>query len=374
MSKKVRRVPVILDAGEIKDLPQEDIRMILRGADELISTGGRSMLAKILKGSKDKRIFEYKLNECPAYGYYQDMKLDDISKCIDWMIKKDYLRIEYDYRLPLLVFSEKGWQIEKETFAQELYRRMCLDVEEKKARVIFEMKEVNRQVVMCVLDKIEKEGTEEFLPYLEAWKMLEVKKVAARIAEVENKISKRIYRCKMKILIFGMGNIGKSTVGELLARKIGYDFIDMDTKIKEKYGTMLGFQDEYNDQYERDELRAEMISSWIKENENVVIALSPIAYLDAYEDFFEDSDIICFDLTDRAENIFKRLEFTDDNDNLLHIPQSYLNKHKAYYMREIQADFDYFHTLYASKMDSISMDGKSLDGIVEDICKKYKLV
>ncbi len=192
MSKKVRRVPVVLDAGEIKDLPQEDIRMILRGADELISTGGRSMLAKILKGSKDKTIFKYKLNECPAYGYYQDMKLDDISKCIDWMIKKDYLRIEYDYRLPLLVFSEKGWQIEKETFAQELYQRMCLDVEEKKARVIFEMKEVNRQVVMCVLDKIEKDGTKEFLPYLEAWKMLEVKKVAARIAEVEKKISKRI--------------------------------------------------------------------------------------------------------------------------------------------------------------------------------------
>ena len=189
MSKKVRRVPVILDAGEIKDLPQEDIRMILRGADELISTGGRSMLAKILKGSKDKKIFEYKLNECPAYGYYQDMKLDDISKCIDWMIKKDYLRIEYDYRLPLLVFSEKGWQIEKETFAQELYRRMCLDVKENKARVIFEMKEVNRQVVMCVLDKIEKDGTKEFLSYLEAWKMLEVKKVAARIIEVENKIA-----------------------------------------------------------------------------------------------------------------------------------------------------------------------------------------
>ena len=192
MSRKVRRVPVVLDAGEIRDLPMEDIRMVLRGADELISTGGRSMLAKILKGSKDKTIFKYKLNECPAYGYYQDMKLDDISKCIDWMIKEDYLRIEYDYRLPLLVFSEKGWQIEKETFAQELYQRMCLDVEEKKARVIFEMKEVNRQVVMCVLDKIEKDGTKEFLPYLEAWKMLEVKKVAARIAEVENKISKRI--------------------------------------------------------------------------------------------------------------------------------------------------------------------------------------
>ena len=62
----------------------------------------------------------------------------------------------------------------------------------KEGRVIFEMKEVNRQVVMRVLDKIDKDGTKKFLPYLEAWKMLEVKKVAARIAEVENKISKRI--------------------------------------------------------------------------------------------------------------------------------------------------------------------------------------
>ena len=54
------------------------------------------------------------------------------------------------------------------------------------------MKEVNRQVVMRVLGKIEEDGTEEFLPYLEAWKMMEVKKVAARIAEVENKINKNL--------------------------------------------------------------------------------------------------------------------------------------------------------------------------------------
>ena len=192
MSRKVRRVTVVLDAGGIKKLPQEDIRMILRGADELILTGGRSMLAKILKGSKDKKILEYKLNECPAYGYYHDMKLDDISKCIDWMIKNDYLRIKYDYRLPLLVFSEKGWEIEKETFAEELYQRFCLDVKEKHARVIFEMKEVNRQVVMRVLDKIEEEGTKEFLTCLEAWELMEVKKVATRIAAVENAIKSRI--------------------------------------------------------------------------------------------------------------------------------------------------------------------------------------
>ena len=191
MSKKIRRVPVVLDAGEIKDLPSEDIRMILRGADELIFTGGRNMLAKLLKGSKDKKILEYKLNECPAYGYYHNLKLNDISKCVDWMIEKDYLRIKYDYRLPLLVFSEQGWEIEKETFAEELYQRFCLDVKEKHARVIFELKEVNRQVVLRVLDKIEAEGTDEFLACLGAWRRMEGKKVAARITDVETTIKNR---------------------------------------------------------------------------------------------------------------------------------------------------------------------------------------
>ncbi|OKZ62039.1 MAG: RQC domain protein [Clostridium sp. 42_12] len=180
MSKKIRRVPVVLDAGEIKDLPPEDIRMILRGADELIFTGGRNMLAKLLKGSKDKKILEYKLNECPAYGYYHSLKLNDISKCVDWMIEKDYLRIKYDYRLPLLVFSKQGWEIEKETFAEELYQRFCLDVKEKHA-----------QVVLRVLDKIEAEGTDEFLACLEAWRRMEVKKVVARITEVETTIKNR---------------------------------------------------------------------------------------------------------------------------------------------------------------------------------------
>ena len=108
------------------------------------------------------------------------------------MIDKDYLRIKYDHRLPLLVFSEKGWEIEKETYAKELYQRFCLDIKEKNARVIFDMKNINRQVVMRVLDKIEEDGTEEFIDHLETWKSMEVKKVIARITEVENTIKSRI--------------------------------------------------------------------------------------------------------------------------------------------------------------------------------------
>ena len=38
------------------------------------------MLVKILKGSKDKKVLEYKLDECPAYGYYHDLTMDEIGK------------------------------------------------------------------------------------------------------------------------------------------------------------------------------------------------------------------------------------------------------------------------------------------------------
>lgn len=81
MSRKVRRVLVIHDAGEIRDLPMEDIWMILRGADELISTGGRSMLAKILKGLKNKKILEYKLNECLRHFWNERCKQTDCYAC-----------------------------------------------------------------------------------------------------------------------------------------------------------------------------------------------------------------------------------------------------------------------------------------------------
>ena len=158
MSRKKQRVRYTLDTGDIQNLSEEEIRAILRAADELISVGGRSMLVKILKGSKDKRLLEHDLQNCPAYGYYQPLTMAEIGHRVDWVIRKGYLRIQYDRELPLLVFSDKGWEIERETYAEDLFRRVCLDVEEKNARVLFEMPTVNRQVAFRVLEKLEETG------------------------------------------------------------------------------------------------------------------------------------------------------------------------------------------------------------------------
>lgn len=87
------------------------------------------------------------------------MKLADIMHYIDWMIDEDYLRIEYEGRLPLLVFSDEGWAIEKETFAQELYQQFCLDVKENDPRVIHKLIKVNRKVILRILDIMRKKVT-----------------------------------------------------------------------------------------------------------------------------------------------------------------------------------------------------------------------
>lgn len=192
MSRRVNRIPVVLDTGNVKELSQEDIKMILRAADMCIMKAGRNMLAKILKGSKDKKVLELKLNECPAYGYYHDLKLADIMHFIDWMIDEDYLRIKYDGRLPLLVFSDEGWEIEKETFAQELYQQFCLDVKENNPRVIHKLIKVNRKVILRILDIIEEEGNKEFIPCLEAYKKIETKRIGRRIIEVEKTIKDKL--------------------------------------------------------------------------------------------------------------------------------------------------------------------------------------
>ena len=67
MSKKYRHAPVSLDTQGITDLSPQEIAIILRGADEIIMQGGRSLLAKILKGSKEMKLQELNLDQTTPF-------------------------------------------------------------------------------------------------------------------------------------------------------------------------------------------------------------------------------------------------------------------------------------------------------------------
>lgn len=191
MGRKKPRVRVKLDSGDIRNLTHEEIKAILRAADELIATGGRSMLAKILKGSKDKKVLEHGLDQCPVYGYYRELTLPEITSRVDWMIKKDYLQIEYRDRLPMFVFSEKGWEIERETYAEELLQRLIGLLDGKDYAYVQELKDRNRGMILLLIEKIKQTGNARFIPLLKAWKEIEYKKVQEELQKAIDYLMKQ---------------------------------------------------------------------------------------------------------------------------------------------------------------------------------------
>ena len=188
MGKKLKIRYTLNNVDNITPLPEFEINAVLRAADDIIFSGGRTMLAKILKGSKDKKIIEKDLQECPAYGAFQSFTLDEITTKIDWMIVHGYLRIEYDYRLPLIVFSDKGWEIYKPIYVDELYALMVDAEAVDYPSVIERLKTTNRQVVIMLLDKIATSKNLKLIDLLTNWKTSEVKKVKAMITSTLEKL------------------------------------------------------------------------------------------------------------------------------------------------------------------------------------------
>jgi len=189
MSRRVTRIPVNLDAKGIKNLPDEEIRIILRGADDLIMRGGRSQLSKILKGSKEKRILELELDKSPVHGVLKHYSLADITARIDWLLLNHYLDIEYDYRLPLLVFAPLGWEIEKVTLSAELFAKLTAHIAESDGPPdLSQYNDYNREVVMLLLDAIERSKNPVYIPALELWAENTYKKIKNRILSVIQKL------------------------------------------------------------------------------------------------------------------------------------------------------------------------------------------
>src|SRR5438034_8116476 len=177
-----QRVLVHLDAHGIAPLPVPEIRAILRGAEELIASGGRTLLCKILKGSRDKDVLAHGLEKNPSWAFYRELGADEITARIDWMILNGYLCLEYFHRLPLLCYTDAGLQIEIDMVTDEHLdelRRMASDKIELQRLAFFN--EMPRQTVRTLLDKVEATADRSLIPILQVWASGAYKKVRARI-------------------------------------------------------------------------------------------------------------------------------------------------------------------------------------------------
>lgn len=175
--------------SSVRKLSDTEIKLILRGADSVIRSAGRTMLAKILKGSKDKKLLELaqdlELHQNPAYGGLSQYTLTEITDKIDWLIKHGYLALKYEWKLPVIVFTDKGWEIEREERAHEFLREWDEWIDNGVSVVNMSyLKDRNRGLITLFLDKVMESHDPKYLPLLWKWEPIEYKKVQAMIRQV----------------------------------------------------------------------------------------------------------------------------------------------------------------------------------------------
>lgn len=169
----------------IKPLPDPELRAILRAADDIIAEGGRTLLSKILKGSKERKLLELGLDRNPSYGYYKDLTLEQIMDKVDHMIRTGFLETELNGKLPTIIFTPRGWAIERERRAEEFVQEWDRWLENNVTPLNMEyLKERNRGMIFLFLYKILCSRDKKYVPFLTLWERIDFKKVQAEIRNV----------------------------------------------------------------------------------------------------------------------------------------------------------------------------------------------
>ena len=190
-------------------------------------------------------------------------------------------------------------------------------------------------------------------------------------ADIAN-VGKKGMRLNMKILLFGISNVGKSTIGKLLSKKIGYDFDDLDEEIKKQYGKIDNFKLEYPFDYERHKRRGDILRKIIdKYVDNVVIAVSVINYSRFINDIIKDKDILAIQIQDKPENILKRLVYADEEDKIYPINISNIEE-QEYYLKDIKKDIAYYKKIYGKIENKFDINGKLPEEATKELIKFIK--
>ncbi len=109
-------------------LDERNEEEVTREAKIIISCVGRTKekfgagtIANILKGSSNKQILSFRLNECSTYGMLQNYKVDEIRLIIDFLVGDGYLSVTPG-QYPILKLTQKALEFLKSE--QELKRKV----------------------------------------------------------------------------------------------------------------------------------------------------------------------------------------------------------------------------------------------------------
>ena len=167
----------------------------------------------------------------------------------------------------------------------------------------------------------------------------------------------------MKLLIWGISNVGKTTIGRELSKKLNCKFYDIDEEIIEIYGSIDTFQEIYPNDYDRFDEKEEIMLDIINiEKEDFIMAVSPIFSISVIENILS-TNTTSIEIIDTPEAIYERL-IIDGEDAL-----EYKEQHKEHYMQEIKFDQTSSYDLFAN-IPKVNINNHNIKDSV-DIVYKY---
>ncbi|MCD4797386.1 MAG: hypothetical protein K8R19_00055 [Methanosarcinales archaeon] len=172
----------------------------------------------------------------------------------------------------------------------------------------------------------------------------------------------------MKIFLVGLSDIGKSTIGIELAKKIDYKFFDFDMEVEEFFNTPIShIQSQFITEYSYRVHLSVVLKKIIEDNENnnYIVTLPPSGLRDCYLRILKKMDCVVIALHDLPENILERITFYDDDSNK--IDKILTEKEKKLYLREIKKDNTYFNKTYKRTKYHINLDGASVEESVLEV-------
>jgi shikimate kinase len=169
----------------------------------------------------------------------------------------------------------------------------------------------------------------------------------------------------MRILLWGIPCVGHETVGKLLAKKMNYEFIDQTDIIKKKYGTIDKFNELYPIDYYRFKIKEDIAFDVINSKNNFVMAMSFICAEEIVKKI-TDTDTISIEITDNLENIYDRILFYDENDEVKLDSKEYRDKHKQHYINVIKNDMT-TSNLEFKNIPKFCLDGRNFEDVLYEL-------
>jgi len=114
----------------------------------------------------------------------------------------------------------------------------------------------------------------------------------------------------MIIYFVGIGCVGKTTIGRMLATKIGYSFFDVDEEVERYYQKPIErIQDECYSMNGFREKASVVLDNILSNNDNTVISGTPsglkFSFLQVFKRHQKKKEIISIHLKDTPENILE---------------------------------------------------------------------